>query len=130
MLLKVVERETSEMDDYDPYQVNWITSNSRNGSRMSLNRPVYNDSSFTSSRSLRSPQSMYFRDQFSPRHYSTLQPPIHSPTHTRPLSRYSTHSGKSQTSQKSRKSQKSQKLPKIIEIDYSHEYKPYTYSLR
>ncbi|CAG2171739.1 unnamed protein product, partial [Oppiella nova] len=131
IVLTVVEREPSEVDDYDPYHVNWISPNTGFGSRMSLNRTAVLNNSFNdsnkSNKSLRSHHLVYYRDHFVPKHYSTLQPPLQ---HTRPLSRYSTHSSKSKTSQKSRISQKSQKLPKIIEIDYSNDFKPYTYSLR
>ncbi|XP_054154993.1 uncharacterized protein LOC128953531 [Oppia nitens] len=151
---EVIEREPSEVDDYDPYHINWITPNTGytsggggggggGGSRMSLNRSAFNNNSFTSNKSLaataatnRSHHLVYYRDHFVPKHYSTLQSSSaggHTTTTNgtnRPLSRYSTHSTKSQTSQKSRKSQKSQKLPKIVEIDYSNDFKPFTYSLR
>ncbi|GFQ63826.1 ZP domain-containing protein [Trichonephila clavata] len=75
---EVVDKEPSEMDDYDPYRVGWV-SGSHYGSRSSLHKPGYLSGGSTLNSTARSVSN-------ASDHYAIV--------HSRPGSRYSQHSSK------------------------------------
>jgi hypothetical protein len=75
---EVVDKEPSEMDDYDPYRVGWV-SGSHYGSRSSLHKPGYMSGGSTLNSTARSVSN-------ASDHYAIV--------HSRPGSRYSQHSSK------------------------------------
>lgn len=75
---EVVDKEPSEMDDYDPYRVGWV-SGSHYGSRSSLHKPGYTSGGSTLNSTARSVSN-------ASDHYAIV--------HSRPGSRYSQHSSK------------------------------------
>ncbi|KAG8200026.1 hypothetical protein JTE90_001256 [Oedothorax gibbosus] len=75
---EVVDKEPSEMDDYDPYRVGWV-GGSHYGSRSSLHKPGYLSGGSTLNSTARSVSN-------ASDHYAIV--------HSRPGSRYSQHSSK------------------------------------